>query len=219
MEPDAKQETRAETGIGFVTAPLIRQICNCGREFPCLLTSPYVIPGKSVDIGVSPLPRPLPSGIQLIRIRVTPIAAMNAGGLAIGSFGNDAFYTGGTASVVTPVIDTTAVTPSVPASIYSSARTGDFSYTIPNLTPGAVYSVRLHFAKTSTSNANQRRFNVSINGTKVLSNFDIVSAAGSLNKALVPRFASVADSSGRIVIQFTGSKAGTGKVSAIEVVR
>ena len=88
-------------------------------------------------------------------------------------------------ATVTTVIDTSAVTPSVPASIYSSARTGNFSYTIPNLAPGAVYSVRLHFAETSTSNANQRRFNVSINGTSVLSNFDIVSVAGSLNKAVV----------------------------------
>ena len=144
---------------------------------------------------------------------------MNAGGLAKGSFGNDSFYSGGTASAITAVIDTTAVTPSVPASIYSSARTGDFAYTIPNLAPGAVYSVRLHFAETSTSNANKRQFNVSINGVKVLSNFDIVSVAGSLNKAVVLQFAAVADSSGRIVLQFTGSKAGEGKVSAIEVLK
>ena len=157
------------------------------------------------------------SGIQVVPL--TPIAAMNAGGLAKGSFGNDAFYSGGTASAITAVIDTTAVTPSVPASIYSSARTGDFSYTIPNLAPGTVYSVRLHFAETSTSNVNQRRFNVSINGTKVLNNFDIVSVAGSLNKAVVLQFAAMADSSGRIVLQFTGSKAGEGKVSAIEVLK
>ena len=79
--------------------------------------------------------------------------------------------------------------------------------------------MRLHFAETSTSNANKRRFNVSINGAKVLNNFDIVSVAGSLNKAVVLQFAAVADSSGRIVLQFTGSKAGEGKVSAIEVLK
>lgn len=157
------------------------------------------------------------SGIQVVPL--TPVAAVNAGGVAKGSFGNDAFYSGGTASVVTAVIDTSAATPLVPASIYNSARTGDFSYTLPNLIPGAVYSVRLHFVETSTSNANKRQFNVSINGTKVLNNFDIVSAAGSLNKAVVLHFAAVADSSGRIVLQFSGSKAGEGKLSAIEVLR
>jgi hypothetical protein len=156
------------------------------------------------------------SGIQVIPL--IPIAAVNAGGLAKGSFGNDAFYSGGTASAITAVIDTSAVTPSVPASIYNSARTGDFSYTIPNLTPGAIHSVRLHFAETSTLNTNQRRFNVSINGTRVLSNFDIVSAAGSLNKAVVLQFASTADSTGRIVLQFSSNnKQSVAKVSAIEV--
>ena len=152
------------------------------------------------------------SGIQVIPL--SPIAAVNAGGLAKGSFGNDALYSGGTATTVSTVIDTSAVTPSVPASIYSSARTGNFSYTIPNLTPGAVHSLRLHFAETSTLNANQRRFNVSINGTSVLSNFDIVSVAGSLNKAVVLHYRCVADSSGRIILQFSGNQPGAAKVSA-----
>ena len=157
------------------------------------------------------------SGIQVLPL--APIAAINAGGLARGSFGNDAFYSGGTASTITAVIDTTGVTPSVPASIYGSARTGNFSYTIPNLVPGAVYSVRLHFAETSSSNANKRQFNVFINGVKVLNNFDIVSVAGSLNKAVVQQFAAVADSNGTIALQFSGSKGGSGKVSAIEVLK
>ena len=53
----------------------------------------------------------------------------------------------------------------------------------------------------------------------MLSNFDIVSVAGSLNKAVVQQFAAMADSGGKIVLQFAGSKAGEGKVSAIEVLK
>jgi hypothetical protein len=157
------------------------------------------------------------NGIQVIPL--TPVAAVNSGGVAKGSFGNDAFYSGGAATTVTAVIDTSAVTPLVPASIYSSARTGNFSYTIPNLIPGAVYSLRLHFAETSTLTASQRQFSVSINGTSVLNNFDIVSVAGSLNKAAVLQYAVVADSSGRIVLQFSSTQAGGAKISAIEVLK
>ena len=156
------------------------------------------------------------NGIQVVPL--TPVASVNSGGVAKGSFGNDSFYSGGAATTVTAVIDTSAVTPLVPASIYSSARTGNFSYTIPNLVPGAVYSLRLHFAETS-SVTSQRQFNVSINGTSVLNNFDIVSVAGGLNKAAVLQYAVVADSAGRIVLQFSSTQAGGAKISAIEVLK
>jgi len=54
-----------------------------------------------------------------------------------------------------------------------------WNFTIhPNLTPGASYSVRLDFAELYFTSAGQRIFNVSINGSQVLSNFDIVAAAG-----------------------------------------
>jgi hypothetical protein len=76
--------------------------------------------------------------------------------------------------------------------------------------------VRLHFAETFFSTAGSRTFNVSINGTQVLSAFDIFAAAGAKNKAIIKQFTATANSSGQIVIQFT-TVVNQSLVSGIEV--
>ena len=75
-----------------------------------------------------------------------------------------------------------------------------FSYTISGLTPGANYLVRLHFCETYFTTAGSRVFNVSINGTQVLTNFDIVKASGGENIANIQQFTEAANASGQIVI-------------------
>jgi hypothetical protein len=57
---------------------------------------------------------------------------------------------------------------------------------------------------------------VAINGTQVLSNFDIYATAGGKNKALVERFNATADSQGRITIAYTTIK-DNAKSSGIEI--
>jgi hypothetical protein len=79
---------------------------------------------------------------------------------------------------------------------------GNFTYTIPGLTAGSSHTVRLHFAETFFSTAGSRTFNVIINGTQVLTNFDIFAAAGAKNKAIIEQFTATANSSGQIVVQF-----------------
>jgi hypothetical protein len=85
-----------------------------------------------------------------------------------------------------------------------------------DLTPGATYTVRLHFAEIYWSSAGQRVFNVKINGTQVLTNFDIIAAAGAKNRAVVRQFTATADSSGKIVLEFD-SVVNYAKVSGIEI--
>jgi hypothetical protein len=87
---------------------------------------------------------------------------------------------------------------------------------VPNLTPGASYTVRLDFAEIYWNSAGQRLFNVAINGNQVLSNFDIFATAGGKNIALAETFTATANSSGQIVIQFTTIK-DNAKVSGIEI--
>ncbi len=89
-----------------------------------------------------------------------------------------------------------------PQRVYQSIRFGTLTYTVPGFTPGSNHAVRLHFAETFWSTAGKRSFNVSINGTQVLTNFDIVVAAGGARKAIVEEFPATADASGRIVIRF-----------------
>lgn len=142
---------------------------------------------------------------------------VNAGGGTAGSFVADTDYsgTGGTYSTSTS-ISTTGVQNPAPQSVYQTERYGNFTYTIPNLSAGASYIVRLHFAEIYWTQPGQRIFNVAINGTTVLSNFDIIAAAGAADQAIVEQFTVVANSSGQIAIQFTSVK-DNAKLSGLEV--
>ncbi len=142
--------------------------------------------------------------------------AIDSGGAAAGSFVADVDFNGGGASSSGNAIDTSAVTNPAPQAVYQSERFGNFTYTIPGFNPGAPYTVRLHFAEFFWSMAGQRVFNVVINGTQVLTNFDIIAAAGAKNKAIVEQFNANANSSGQFVIQYV-TVTDNAKSSGIEI--
>ena len=141
---------------------------------------------------------------------------INSGGPAVAPFAADVDFTGGTASGTSNVIDTSAVTNPAPMAVYQTERFGNFTYTIPGLAPGASFTVRLHFAEFFWTMTGQRVFNVVINGTQVLTNFDIIAAAGAANKAIVEQFTAIANSSGQIVIQYV-TVTDNAKSSGIEI--
>lgn len=149
--------------------------------------------------------------------------AINAGGAAqSNSAGGDASYVadqnfvGGSTATTGNTISTANVTNAAPQAVYQSERYGTFSYTLPGLTAGTSYSVILHFAEFYWTQAGQRVFNVSINNTPVLTNYDIVAKAG-INKAVVETFTATANSSGQIVVNFTVGRADQPKISGIEI--
>ncbi len=131
---------------------------------------------------------------------------INAGGPAVSPFIADTDFTGGTTSSTTHAITTSGVTNPAPQAVYQSNRHGNFTYTIPNLTAGNTYTVRLDFAETYWTAAGQRIFNASINGQQVLSNFDIFATAGGEYIAIAEQFNATASSTGTITIQFTTVK-------------
>ncbi|MBE3568175.1 MAG: hypothetical protein IMW90_20860, partial [Thermogemmatispora sp.] len=142
----------------------------------------------------------------LVRAPVALAAApiqINAGGPAVSPFIADTDFSGGGTSSSSNPIDTSGTPNPAPQAVYQTARLGNFSYAIPNLTPGASYTVRLHFAETYWTAAGKRVFNVSLNGQTVLANFDIFAAAGGANKAVVKEFSTTASSSGTITLQFS----------------
>jgi hypothetical protein len=104
-----------------------------------------------------------------------------------------------------------------PPAVYQTERYGNLTYTIAGLTTGATYKVRLHFAEFYWGNAGQRRFNVSINGTQFLNNFDIIAVAGAPNKGTIQEFTTTANSSGQIVITYT-TITDNAKASGIEII-
>jgi hypothetical protein len=131
----------------------------------------------------------------------------------------DADFSGGTTINHANTINTSNVTNPAPAAVYQSARIGSgatFAYTIPGLTAGSSHTVRLHFCETYFSTAGSRVFNVSINGTQVLANFDIVKASGGENIANIQQFTATANASGQIVITFT-SVTNNALISGIEI--
>ncbi|WP_035347938.1 malectin domain-containing carbohydrate-binding protein [Edaphobacter aggregans] len=148
----------------------------------------------------------------------TAIYQVNAGGQAVAPFAADEFFTGGSQSGSNNPVNTTAVVSPAPAAVYTSEHNGgNFSYVFPNLHAGTQYLVRLHFNETYWTHAGQRVFNVAINNTAVLQNFDIVATAGAPNTALVEQFTATADANGQITVAFSNSGADQPKVSGIEI--
>jgi hypothetical protein len=99
--------------------------------------------------------------------------------------------------------------------LYLSLRFGtSFSYNIP--TVNGSYTLRLHFAETGYSASNQRLFDVDVNGSRVLSNFDVFAAAGGANRALVQSF-QVNVTNGSLPIVFTSIR-NNAFINAIELI-
>ncbi len=141
-------------------------------------------------------------------LSATPVAPpanyhINSGGSAVGSFSADANYSGGGTYSSGNTIDTNGLINPAPASAYQSERNNNFSYTFAGLTPDLSYTVRLHFAELYWASAGARLFDVFINGSEVLTNFDIYSVAGAKNKAVIREFTNVANASGQITLQYS----------------
>jgi streptogramin lyase len=172
------------------------------------------------------------SGIQLFNGTLPPQTPLSpytfsnlisAGSSAIGNFAADYDFSGGTPYSASVTVDTSGVINPAPESVYQSSRYGSsFSYTIPDLTPGATYNVQLDFNElffgvgSNGGGIGSRVFNVGINGTNVLSNFDIYKTAGGANKAVAKDFTATADTNGKVTIQFTGVT-NNAMVSGVEV--
>jgi len=143
---------------------------------------------------------------------------IDAGGAATGSFVADELFNNGNEYSTTTAVSTSGVANAAPEAVYQSVRWApSFTYIIPGLTAGASYTVRLHFAELSWTASGERIFNVAINGTPVLSNFDVFATAGGQYIAVVERFTATADNLGQITISFTKGTADNPEVAGIEI--
>jgi malectin (di-glucose binding ER protein) len=167
---------------------------------------------------------PLASGLEIIPLTVSAGIAIDAGGGAAANFVADTDVVGGHSDTFSNTVDVSAVTSPAPQAVYQSKRTGNgapngsFTYTIPNLTTGHVYTVRLHFVESTFSVTGGRLFNVAINGAQVLTNFDIFAATGAEFKAIVKQFTAMPDTGGNIILAFTYGPAGNPLLSGLEVI-
>jgi chitodextrinase len=143
--------------------------------------------------------------------------SINAGGSDSGSFVADTDFSGGSTYSSTSTIDTSSISGTVAQDVFQTERYGEFSYTVAGFTPGNAYSVTLYFEESYLTAAGQRLFDVAINGTKVLTGFDIFAEAGAANKAVAKVFTTTADASGQVAIQFTKGTAENPKLCGISI--
>jgi Malectin domain len=143
-------------------------------------------------------------------------AQINAGGSAVPPFIADVDFDGGSILTHKNVIDLSGVINAAPMAVYQDARQGNFTYTLAGFVPGSIHTIRLHFAETFFSTTGSRTFDISINGTQVLTNFDIFAAAGAKNKAVIQELTENADSTGTFVVTLT-SVVNNSLLSAIEI--
>jgi N-acetylneuraminic acid mutarotase len=125
--------------------------------------------------------------------------------------GNETFVSTATVDVTHPSLPT-----GTPASIFQSERWDPASnpemlWSFP-VTPGS-YEVRLYFAEIWFTSPGDRVFNVTVEGTQVLTNYDIVADVGSF-KGVMKSFIVTADASLDIVF---GHVFENPKISAIEI--
>ncbi len=156
----------------------------------------------------------------------TEVVAINSEGPAVSNSGGgdysfvaDEYFTGGGAATpTTATISTTAAgANAAPMAVYQTQRDGVFTYTIPGLTAGATYTVLIHCAEIYFTAAGDREYNVDINGTAVLTNFDQFAAAGGKDIAVVKSFNTTANSSGEIVVSFTDGAVNQPSVAGLEI--
>ncbi len=224
------EDNYAETYSISVEGSVVKQNHNSGAAGSWVKLGPYKtsVNDGSLDVTTSggdanisgievwksttdPNPAPTPPPASAVSAY-----AINAGGSAAGSFTADNYVSGGNTYVVQVAINTSGVENPAPQGVYQTERYGDFTYTFPNLSPSKTYRIRLHFTENYFGSANQRKFNVDINGKRELSSFDVYSAAGAKNKALVREFMATPTGQGQISLVFS-SVINNALINGIEV--
>ena len=112
------------------------------------------------------------------------------------------YVSGGTTDWTPATVDTSAVSEAAPPKVYQTDRHGNMTYTIGGLKARGAFTVRLHFSEPYWTEAGHRSQNVTINGDEALTAYDVFDEAGGKDKAVAPSFATTADGSGQIVIEF-----------------
>jgi hypothetical protein len=133
----------------------------------------------------------------------TSTVQINSGGPAVSSFLADEGFSGGGVVATGDSIQTINVPKGLPMEVFQDSRTGSFTYTVQGFAPTSNHTVTLYFVEPNFDAVNSRLFNVSINGTTVLSNFDIFLAAGDKNTPVAQKLSAAADGTGQYVLAFT----------------
>src|SRR5262249_12476883 len=141
-------------------------------------------------------------------VTATTAQQVNCGGAAVGTFAADQAFSGGSTITHLDTIDTSKLQSGYPPAVFQSARVsgGSFYYLFVPYARHWPGQIALLFAETYWKAAGSRQFNVSVNGTQVLTNFDVFAQAGGKDVALDKYVGANTDANGYIKIQFSPVK-------------
>lgn len=161
------------------------------------------------------------------QIMVTPMApggtsgavSISCGGSAASPFVADTDFASGSTSSTTHAISTSdwLTSPVPPQSVLQTNRHGQMTYRMGGFTAGSRHTVTLYFVEHFFSAVGKRLFDVIINGSKVLSGFDVFADAGGQFIAVQHTFTTTANASGQVVVQFVTGAADNPIVNGIVV--
>lgn len=135
----------------------------------------------------------------------------------------DSNFTGGWPAATANTISGNVLPSASDQALYQYERYGSttggttVTYTF-NVPAGTTYQVRLKFAEDYWAAAGDRQFNVAINGSTVLSNFDIFADSGGEYLADDKVYDNISPSNGLITIVFSPGSKDQPKVDAIQIV-
>jgi predicted alpha-1,2-mannosidase len=169
------------------------------------------------DFHYAPLPKPASDKLAVLPL---PIRIVCGSDEAVSNFVPDPNMLFGESNQGRSTVDV-SVPNAAPEEVYQSERYGkDFTYTF-TVPKGQQYHIRLHFAEVFDNGAGQRVENIQINGQPVLKDFDIFTAAGGMDKAVVKDFAHISpDANGNVLVRVTAAPASpdqNAKISGIEI--
>ena len=155
--------------------------------------------------------------------------SLDLGGAGGSGFSADSYGPGGGADSLPNGVATfpnwgPTVPHPIPAAVWDTSRVGESHYSIPGLTAGATYQVRLYFMDWYFTHSGQREFDVAINGTNVLKNFDIIGTAttagadGQEAFGVEKDFPVTVGATGTVSLDFTRDGADQPQVTAIVLV-
>jgi hypothetical protein len=185
-------------------------------------------PGESWD-SVTKFPKSAAKFRELFGGPVVPAKLplrINAGGKDAAPFIADTGYSEGDTGSTKATITVTAEH-AAPIAVYQTSRYGKITYAVANLHADTSYTVRLHFCESyyglnGHGGKGSRIFNVAINGTPALTDFDIFAEAGGTNIAVVEDVTAKADSTGLLRITLTPATSTVDKnptINGIEVLQ
>ncbi|MBD3238959.1 MAG: hypothetical protein GF331_00130 [Chitinivibrionales bacterium] len=160
------------------------------------------------------------SGSAEVTVAETPPLhlKLNAGGTAVSDWIAQQYESVGADYTFGGTHDVSSVTDPAPNDVYQTCRHRSPTFDIPaGIVPNGTYTVRLHFTD-SRGSLGDRQMNISIEGTNVLSGYDIVASAGGQNIAVIEEFTVTVSDGNGMTIDFDKGNGDDAFVSGIEVI-